>query len=492
MTDKAEGSGGSEDLRQRLLTAAIDLLKEPETPLDLRKVAERAGKSRTAPYLVFGKESEGGGVIALRIAVAAEGARMMSRVMREAAEISPDPIASFHAVAEAFLLFAETNPRLSRLIFGPEINAIGRLGEGGFRDHPEFQRFLKHRADAQGVVTALIWEAQRQGVLPGDPRVPHALVEADDFQDLPSTRFLAIAFATMIGVSVLREDDLLQAIGWNISLRSGARGIAEAVLGLDPGSLSSATKTFLESPGVDPMAGSLGAEADAPPEVASLRRTSPFHRMATDHAESLVGIRKAMGPPDEDLRRFVDEVREHVDSLREVRERVDSLELEVREPRPQYHAIAPPQDEEILLPSVLDSYPGLRRAAYSKKRMEVARILWIDDRPEGIASVVETIRHLGAHITVVESTEEAVEFLASQEAVAASGIQVVVSDIARAGRADEGTRAIPRLREVAPHAEIIFYIADLDTERGIPDGARGITNRTDELLHLILDVLEGR
>ena len=181
---------------------------------------------------------------------------------------------------------------------------------------------------------------------------------------------------------------------------------------------------------------------------------------------------------DEDLRRFVESFEE----------------LEVREHRAQYYdyAIAPPQDEEILLPSVLDSYPGLRRAAYSKKRMEVARILWIDDRPEGIASVVETIRHLGAHITVVESTEEAVEFLASPEAVAASGIQVVVSDIARAGRADEGTRAIPRLREVAPHAEIIFYIADLDTERGIPDGARGITNRTDELLHLILDVLEGR
>ena len=463
MTDKAEGSGGSEDLRQRLLTAAIDLLKEPETPLDLRKVAERAGKSRTAPYLVFGKESEGGGVIALRIAVAAEGARMMSRVMREAAEISPDPIASIHAVAEAFLLFAETNPRLSRLIFGPEINAIGRLGEGGFRDHPEFQRFLEHRDAAGAVVTALIWEAQRQGVLPGDPRVPSALVEADDFQDLPSTRFLAIAFATMIGMSVLREDDLLQAIGWNISLRSGARGIAEAVLGLDPGSLSSATKTFLESPGVEPMVGSLGAEADAPAEdfVSKRRRSGWVVR------EDLA---RRMPLPRKNLEQVV-----HHDAA-----------------QPTYRAKALPQDEEILLPSVLDSYPGLRRAAYSKKRMEVARILWIDDRPEGIASVVETIRHLGAHITVVESTEEAVEFLASQEVVAASGIQVVVSDIARAGRADEGTRAIPRLREVAPHAEIIFYIADLDTERGIPDGARGITNRTDELLHLILDVLEGR
>ena len=463
MTDKAEGSGGSEDLRQRLLTAAIDLLKEPETPLDLRKVAERAGKSRTAPYLVFGKESEGGGVIALRIAVAAEGARMMSRVMREAAEISPDPIASIHAVAEAFLLFAETNPRLSRLIFGPEINAIGRLGEGGFRDHPEFQRFLEHRDDAGTVVTELIGEAQRQGVLPGDPHVPDALVEADDFQDLPSTRFLAIAFATMIGVSVLREDDLLQAIGWNISLRSGARGITEAVLGLDPGSLSSATKTFLESPGVEPMAGSLGAEADAPAEDFVSKRRRSGWVVREDLARRMPLPRKNL-----------EQVVHHVAA------------------QPTYRAKALPQDEEILLPSVLDSYPGLRRAAYSKKRMEVARILWIDDRPEGIASVVETIRHLGAHITVVESTEEAVEFLASTEAVDASGIQVVVSDIARAGRADEGTRAIPRLREVAPHAEIIFYIADLDTERGIPDGARGITNRTDELLHLILDVLEGR
>lgn len=463
MMDKAEGSGGSEDLRQRLLTAAIDLLKEPETPLDLRKVAERAGKSRTAPYLVFGKESEGGGVIALRIAVAAEGARMMSRVMREAAEISPDPIASFHAVAEAFLLFAETNSRLSRLIFGPEINAIGRLGEGAFRDHPEFQRFLKHRDDAGTVVTELIWEAQRQGVLPGDPQVPSALVEADDFQDLPSTRFLAIAFATMIGVSVLREDDLLQAIGWNISLRSGARGIAEAVLGLDPGSLSSATKTFLESPGVEPMAGSLEAEADAPAEgFVSKRHRSEW--VVREEPSTYMPLSR------NDFAQVVHHVAE----------------------QPTNRASAPPQDEEILLPSVLDSYPGLRRAAYSKKRMEVARILWIDDRPEGIASVVETIRHLGAHITVVESTEEAVEFLASQEVVAASGIQVVVSDIARAGRADEGTRAISRLREVAPHTEIIFYIADLDTERGIPDGARGITNRTDELLHLIMDVLEGR
>jgi len=431
MMDKGEGSGGSDDLRQRLLTAALELLQEPETPLDLRKVAERAGKSRTAPYLVFGKESEGGGVIALRIAVAAEGARIMSRMMREAAEISPDPIASFRDVAEAFLLFAETHPRLSRLIFGPEINAIGRLGEGGFRDHPEFQRFLEYRDDAGAVVTELIWEAQRQGVLPGDPLV------ADDFQDLPSTRFLAIAFAMMIGVSVLREDDLLQAIGWNISLRSGARGIAEAVLGLDPGSVENAARTFLESPGVEP------------------RQTSRPDDMRLGAKESVPAPYVAA--------------------------------------QPTSHASTPPQDEEIPLTSVLDSYPGLRRAAYSKKRMEAARILWIDDRPEGIASVVETIRHLGAHITVVESTEEAVEFLASPEEVGAYyPIRVVVSDIARAGRADEGTRAIPRLREVAPHAEIIFYIGDLDTERGIPEGARGITNSTDELLHLILDVLEGR
>ena len=68
----APASESNLKLRTLLLNAAFEILEEEETPFELRKVAERAGKSRTAPYLVFGKGKEGG-LRALKLAVAAEG-----------------------------------------------------------------------------------------------------------------------------------------------------------------------------------------------------------------------------------------------------------------------------------------------------------------------------------------------------------------------------------------------------------------------------------
>ncbi len=54
MGSKESTSAGS-DLRERLIRAAMDILDHPDMPLDLRKVAEAAGKSRTAPYLGQGE-----------------------------------------------------------------------------------------------------------------------------------------------------------------------------------------------------------------------------------------------------------------------------------------------------------------------------------------------------------------------------------------------------------------------------------------------------
>ena len=50
----APASESNLKLRTLLLNAAFEILEEEETPFELRKIAERAGKSRTAPYLVFG------------------------------------------------------------------------------------------------------------------------------------------------------------------------------------------------------------------------------------------------------------------------------------------------------------------------------------------------------------------------------------------------------------------------------------------------------
>jgi CheY-like chemotaxis protein len=152
---------------------------------------------------------------------------------------------------------------------------------------------------------------------------------------------------------------------------------------------------------------------------------------------------------------------------------------------------AAPSEGATTLTDALESYSGLRRAAYSPKQLRSARILWIDDHPEWVANVAETLRHLGASVEVVDSTRGAVRFLETT-AEAGAPIQVVISDIRRGSDPDAGTEAMPALRAVAPDAPIIFNIADYDAERGVPDGAFAITDNVDELMHLILDALEGR
>ena len=142
------------------------------------------------------------------------------------------------------------------------------------------------------------------------------------------------------------------------------------------------------------------------------------------------------------------------------------------------------------LSDALDRHSGLRRAAYSPV-LRGARLLWIDDHPDWVARIADSLRSLGASVTVVPDTKEAVAHLEAGGAGEAR-VEVIVSDIARGSDPQAGTDAIPRLRDVAPAVPIVFNISDYDPARGVPEGAFGITNRLDELFHLILDALEGR
>ena len=63
--------------------------------------------------------------------------------------------------------------------------------------------------------------------------------------------------------------------------------------------------------------------------------------------------------------------------------------------------------------------------------------------------------------------------------------------LARENNDTAGVDALPSLRSAAPETPVVFYIGQEST-RGVPVGAFGITNRPDELLHLVLDVLERR
>ena len=108
-------------LRGLLVSAARSLLDEPEEALDLRKVAERAGKSRTAPYLVFGKTDEGGGLAALRLAVATGGFQEIAAEMEEAFRACGDPEEGFLELVASYIRYARMNRRLFLLMFDREV-----------------------------------------------------------------------------------------------------------------------------------------------------------------------------------------------------------------------------------------------------------------------------------------------------------------------------------------------------------------------------------
>ena len=128
--------------------------------------------------------------------------------------------------------------------------------------------------------------------------------------------------------------------------------------------------------------------------------------------------------------------------------------------------------------------PVLRRALAAGTAVRGARILWIDDNPDWIEWERRVLERLGTEVAVVTGTDEALDHLAVER------VDVILSDITRGGDPQAGVATLPQLHEAAPHARVIFYVADLDASQAPPAGSAGITNRPDDLLHLMLDALE--
>ena len=136
------------------------------------------------------------------------------------------------------------------------------------------------------------------------------------------------------------------------------------------------------------------------------------------------------------------------------------------------------------LQHLLSKTPILRRLQRVGDVVKGARVLWIDDHPEWNSWEISCLEAAGAHVQTVETTRSAIALLER-------GFDIVISDIARENNDTAGVDALPSLRSAAPETPVVFYIGQEST-RGVPVGAFGITNRPDELLHLVLDVLERR
>ncbi len=130
------------------------------------------------------------------------------------------------------------------------------------------------------------------------------------------------------------------------------------------------------------------------------------------------------------------------------------------------------------------------RASRAAPVLRDSTILWIDDHPLWNTVERRLIAKLGVAVETATSTAEGISALAVLGP--SSPVDLVISDMARPGDPDAGLGLLPKLRAAGFQGPVVFYIGDLDRSLGTPAGAFGITNRPDELLHLVMDALERK
>ncbi len=134
------------DLHAALLREAAVLLREQGVEgLSLRRLAERAGVSRTAPYHHFTDKN------ALLCALAEDGFRRLDRLMEEADFRADDPEPGLRRFVRGYLRFACDDPEQYELMFGRTLWKTGRPTESLTRvAHGCFRRYVdKLEADGR-------------------------------------------------------------------------------------------------------------------------------------------------------------------------------------------------------------------------------------------------------------------------------------------------------------------------------------------------------
>jgi CheY-like chemotaxis protein len=130
------------------------------------------------------------------------------------------------------------------------------------------------------------------------------------------------------------------------------------------------------------------------------------------------------------------------------------------------------------------------RAVRSQPVLRDAEVLWVDDHPAVDVLERRLLHRIGVFVEAVRSTDEALRALATGPG--AGSFELVVSDMRRGGDARAGESLIAGMRSARFDQPVILYVDKLDEGRPTPVGAFGITDRPDELLHLVIDALERR
>lgn len=140
----------------------------------------------------------------------------------------------------------------------------------------------------------------------------------------------------------------------------------------------------------------------------------------------------------------------------------------------QWQVTIPDEDEKRVLDRVKRHLP----------LFQDVRVLWIDDNLDSLRNERKMLERLQVDIDLALNDAEAQKFLRSGK------YDLILSDIARGNDSTAGLKFLQEYGKTKRRVPFIFYIGTLSPDKGVPAYAFGITNRPDELLHLMLDALE--
>ena len=113
--------------------------------------------------------------------------------------------------------------------------------------------------------------------------------------------------------------------------------------------------------------------------------------------------------------------------------------------------------------------------------VRITRILWVDDQPDNNFQEQALLRMFGSTIVAVTSTDAAMQELRTQ------AFDVVVTDMKRGDDRQAGLELVRSAKPIAGSTAFIVYTGTDQAGQSRPAGLFGITNRPDELIHLIMD-----
>jgi CheY-like chemotaxis protein len=125
-----------------------------------------------------------------------------------------------------------------------------------------------------------------------------------------------------------------------------------------------------------------------------------------------------------------------------------------------------------------------RRAVRLADIIRGTRLLLVNDVPSQMSHVIQLLTELGVAVTTATSTEEALRLLKD------GTFDLVISDMARGDVSDDGLRLLMRMYEEKLYRPTIFSVGRYERQRGTPPFSFGITDRIDELLNFVFDIVE--